>query len=77
LRDFIKAKEQRPPEKFANEHKLNPPFEGLSECHLAGDSCLVFKDKGDTVQLLLVCNHDELRGKKAKALAKKLKHALA
>ena len=76
LRDFIKAKEQRPPDKFANEHPLNPPFDGLRECHLAGDSCLVFKDKGDIVQLLCICTHDELRGKKAKALAKRLKARL-
>lgn len=76
LRAFIEAKRKRPPEKFSNEHKLNPPFDGMSECHLAGNSCLIFKDKGCVVQLLAVCNHDQLQGKKAKSISRQIKKFL-
>ena len=72
FKDFVLCKTKRPPEKFNREHKLNPPFKEASECHLAGDSCLIFRDKGDVVSLLYVATHDEMRGKRGKRLAKKI-----
>ena len=74
LADFVDAKVQRPPKKFSNEHKLNPPFNEMSECHLASNTCLVFHDQDDVVTLLAVCNHDDLKGKRVKSLAKKIKN---
>lgn len=73
MKDFVAAKTKRPPERFSNEHKLNAPLDGISECHLAGDCCLLFTDKDDVVSLLALCTHDEISGKRAKALAKKIK----
>lgn len=73
FKDFLAAKKQRPPQKFSNDHKLHPPFDGMSECHLAGDACLIYSDNNDVVTLLAVCKHDDLKGKRAKSLAKKIK----
>ncbi len=72
FKDFVKSKKERPPGKYNREHKLNPPFKGISECHLAGNSCLLFSDKGDVVTLYCVATHDEMKGKRGKRLAKKI-----
>lgn len=73
LKAFVTAKTKRPPDKFGNEHKLNPPFDGVMECHLDGDVCLLFRDKNDRVDLLALVTHDEIKGPRARKLAKKIK----
>ncbi|MDA0239694.1 MAG: type II toxin-antitoxin system YafQ family toxin [Proteobacteria bacterium] len=75
LKDFVAAKKRRPPGKFSNEHGLHRKLEGINECHLDADACLLYTDKDDTVTLLGVFSHDEITGKRAKSLAKKIRRA--
>ena len=57
-----------------NDHNLGGPFKGFSECHLDDDALLIYKPapKG-AIKLYRVCTHDDLKGTKAKILAKRLK----
>lgn len=72
LKEFILAKRKRPPDRFANDHKLKGRLADFSECHLAGDACLIYKDKNDVVHLLIICDHDAFRGPREKSLADRL-----
>jgi addiction module RelE/StbE family toxin len=56
------------------DHNLGGPLKGFSECHLADDVLLIYKPapKG-AIKLFRVCTHADLKGPKAKALAKQLK----
>lgn len=75
LQAFITAKLDRPPQPLSRgmrDHMLVGQLAGYRECHLAGDSCLLYTDKADVVTLLLVVDHDDMMGPKAKALVKKL-----
>jgi mRNA-degrading endonuclease YafQ of YafQ-DinJ toxin-antitoxin module len=73
IKEFVNRKKKRPPEKMPGEHKLNPPFDGVLECHLEGDLCLLFRDKSDKVSLLTIATHDEMAGRRGKGLAKQFK----
>jgi len=74
---FDRCKRTIPPEPLPakmNDHKLDGPFKGYMECHLDGDVLLIYKPApGGTIKLLRVCTHADLRGPKAKVLAKQLK----
>jgi len=74
---FRDAKEHRPPLPLPNgfnDHKLGGVLAGLSECHLAEDSCLIYTDKNDVVTTIIIVNHDQIipGSAKEKALAQKL-----
>lgn len=77
LKNFLDFKIERPPlalPRGMRDHKLNPPLDGFSECHLSGNACLIYTDKGGIVTLIAVVDHDEMQGGKVKALAKKIAH---
>ncbi len=74
---FNRHKRATPPEPLPakmNDHKLDGPLRGYMECHLDGDVLLIYKPmpKG-AIKLLRICTHADLRGPKAKVLAKLLK----
>ena len=72
FKEFLAAKAKRPPDKVPTDHKLNPPFKQVRQCHLAGDSCLLYRDENDVVALLYVATHDEMSGKRAKRLSRRV-----
>lgn len=72
---FLEAKGQRPPgplPRGMRDHALTGLLSGFKECHLAGDACLLYTDKGGVVTLILVCDHDDMYGPKAKSMAKRI-----
>lgn len=74
---FDRCKRAIPPEQLPakmNDHKLDGPFKGFMECHLDEDVLLIYKPVGSgAIKLFRVCTHADLRGPKAKVLAKQLK----
>jgi addiction module RelE/StbE family toxin len=74
---FDRCKRAIPPEPLPakmKDHKLDGPFRSYMECHLDDDVLLIYKTvPGGTIKLLRVCNHGDLKGPKAKVLAKQLK----
>lgn len=77
FQNFIAFKTERPPlalPRGMRDHKLNPPLDGFSECHLSGNACLIYTDKNGVVMLIAVVDHDDMMGGKVKALAKKIAH---
>lgn len=74
---FLTMKAERPPvalPRGMRDHKLQPPLDGFSECHLSGNACLIYTDKNNVVTLIAVVDHDDMMGGKVKALAKKIAH---
>ncbi len=74
---FDRCKRAVPPKPLPpkmKDHKLGGPLRGYMECHLDSDVLLIYKPmpKG-AIKLLRVCEHADLAGPKAKALAKQLK----
>jgi len=55
-----------------NDARLNAPLEDYRHCHLGEDIILIYTHEGDDVTLYTVCQHDELTGKRAKSMAKRL-----
>jgi mRNA interferase YafQ len=74
---FDRCKRSIPPEPLPakmNDHKLDGPFKGYMECHLDSDVLLIYKPTTNgAIKLFRICEHADLRGPKAKALAKQLK----
>ena len=61
LKKFIEFKENG--EQLPNSYKDHPLYGdllGCRECHLSGNILLVYKAKNSVIQLLAICNHDEL-----------------
>jgi addiction module RelE/StbE family toxin len=76
LTEFNSAKREIPPKRLPDtmqDHVLDGPLKGIRECHLAANILLLYTHKDDIVKLLLVCEHSDLKGKKGKKLAKRLK----
>jgi addiction module RelE/StbE family toxin len=74
MRVFRDCKSRIPPgrlPKRMNDHKLDGKLKGIMECHLAGDILLIYKHEDDAVDLIDVCRHSGLKGKKGKALSRK------
>jgi addiction module RelE/StbE family toxin len=74
---FNRCKRAVPPKPLPakmNDHKLDGPLKGYMECHLDSDVLLIYKTmpKG-AIKLLRICTHADLKGPKAKVLAKLLK----
>jgi addiction module RelE/StbE family toxin len=74
---FDRCKRAVPPESLPakmKDHKLDGPFRGYMECHLGHDALLIYKPMPNgAIKLFRVCEHADLSGPKAKALAKQLK----
>ena len=77
MTEFDRCKRSIPPQPLPgkmSDHKLDGPLKGFMECHLDGDVLLIYKPVSDgAIKLLRVCTHADLRGPKAKVLAKQLK----
>jgi mRNA interferase YafQ len=74
---FDRCKRSIPPERLPakmSDHKLDGPFKGYMDCHLDDDVILIYKPmpKG-AIKLFRICTHADLKGPKAKVLAKQLK----
>jgi len=73
---FDRCKRAVPPESLPakmHDHKLDGPLKGFMECHLDDDVLLIYKPVGKgAIKLLRVCEHADLKGPKAKVLAKQL-----
>ena len=74
---FDRCKRAIPPQPLPakmKDHNLGGPLKGFSECHLDDDVLLIYKPapKG-AIKLFRVCTHDDLKGPKARILAKQLK----
>jgi mRNA-degrading endonuclease YafQ of YafQ-DinJ toxin-antitoxin module len=48
------------------------PLVGFWHCHLAADLILIYRLQDRCVQLVLLCQHADIEGKRAKTIAKKL-----
>jgi addiction module RelE/StbE family toxin len=77
MTEFDRCKRSNPPRPLPakmKDHKLDGPLKGVMECHLADDVLLIYKPiAGGAIKLLRVCTHADLKGPKAKTLAKILK----
>jgi mRNA interferase YafQ len=76
---FNRAKRKIPPERLPDkmqDHVLGGALQGIRECHLADDILLLYTHERDLVYLLLVCNHRDIKGPKAKEMAKRIKKLL-
>lgn len=76
---FNEAKRKIPPERLPDkmkDHVLIGPLKGIRECHLDDDVLLLYTHKDDLVHLLLVCGHSDIKGTKAKVIAKLIRSAL-
>jgi addiction module RelE/StbE family toxin len=74
MADFNRCKRLIPPTQLPGkmkEHKLDGPLKGLYDCHLSADVILIYEPLDDGVyRLLKVCEHADLKGPKAKNLAR-------
>jgi mRNA interferase YafQ len=74
---FDRCKRAVPPESLPakmKDHKLDGPFKGYMECHLADDVLLIYKPlPNGAYKLFRICQHADLKGPKAKTLVKQLK----
>jgi len=73
IKKFRDLKKEIPPKRFKGEHRLNPPLNGFSECHLGGNSAMIYTYKDDTYTLVIVVDHSELKGPKQKNLNDRIK----
>jgi len=77
MAEFNRHKRQVPPNPLPakmKDHKLGGPLKGFMDCHLADDVILIYKHQPNGgAKLFLVCEHKDLKGPKAKDLAKRLK----
>jgi addiction module RelE/StbE family toxin len=77
MTEFDRCKRSVPPKPLPgkmSDHKLDGPLKGFMECHLDNDVLLIYKPvPGGAIKLLRVCTHADLKGPKAKVLAKQLK----
>jgi mRNA interferase YafQ len=57
------------------DHKLSGPLKDFRECHLDGNILLIYRAlPGGAIKLVRVCDHDDIEGPKAKAMAASLKN---
>jgi mRNA-degrading endonuclease YafQ of YafQ-DinJ toxin-antitoxin module len=76
LTRFTAIKLPNPLSATAQAGKHDRPFTavlvGFWHCHLAADLILIYRLHNRCVQLVLLCQHADIEGKRAKAMAKKL-----
>lgn len=59
--------------KNMKDHVLQGVLAGIRECHLAPDVLLLYTHKDDVVDMLYICRHDDLYGKRARQLSAQIK----
>lgn len=76
LKRFIAIKLPNPMDRHALVGKHDRPFTGplvgFWHCHLAADAILIYRLHNRCVQLNMICQHADIEGKRAKAVAKRL-----
>jgi mRNA-degrading endonuclease YafQ of YafQ-DinJ toxin-antitoxin module len=76
LKRFIAIKLPNPLSPHALAGKHDRPFTavlvGFWHCHLAADAILIYRLDRHTVQLVMLCQHAEIEGKRQKSVAKRL-----
>jgi addiction module RelE/StbE family toxin len=77
MTEFNRHKRETPPKQLPakmKDHKLDGPFRGFYDCHLADDAILLYRPLPDGgIKLITMCEHADLRGPRAKALVKRIK----
>ena len=77
MTEFDRCKRANPSKRLPakmRDHKLDGPLSGFMDCHLANDVILIYKHRPKgVVRLYRVCQHADLKGPKARALAKLLR----
>jgi addiction module RelE/StbE family toxin len=77
MKDFNHCKRASPPQQLPGkmkDHKLDGPLKGFMDCHLADDVILIYKPIANgAVSLRLVCEHADIKGKRAAVTVGRLK----
>ena len=77
MAEFNRCKRARPPQQLPGrmkDHKLDGPLKGYMDCHLADDVILLYKPlPNGAIKLLLVCEHSDIKGKRASITVQRLK----
>jgi mRNA-degrading endonuclease YafQ of YafQ-DinJ toxin-antitoxin module len=77
MTEFNRCKRAKPPQQLPGkmkDHKLDGPLRGYMDCHLADDVILLYKPIANGgVRLLLVCDHSDIKGKKAAVTLRRIK----
>ena len=76
MTEFNRCKRATPPSQLPakmSDHKLDGPLKGYMDCHLDNDVILIYKPMAHgAIKLLIVCQHKDLTGPRAKTLKKKI-----
>jgi mRNA-degrading endonuclease YafQ of YafQ-DinJ toxin-antitoxin module len=71
--EFIKIKSANIRDNYGtHDYALVGILAGFKHCHLAPDAILIYRVKDKTVEMLFMCQHDDMKQKNAKRLANKL-----
>jgi addiction module RelE/StbE family toxin len=77
MAEFNRCKRATPQQQLPGkmkDHKLDGPLKGYMDCHLAPDVILLYKPlRNNAIKLLLVCNHSDIRGKRAADTLRRMK----
>src|SRR5580658_931182 len=77
MAEFNRCKRAKPPQQLPgkmSDHKLDGPLKGYMDCHLADDVILIYKPIANgAIKLLLVCEHADIKGKKASVTVRRLR----
>jgi addiction module RelE/StbE family toxin len=77
MAEFNRCKRADPPQRLPGkmrDHKLDGPLKGYMDCHLAHDVILIYKPlPNGAIRLLLVCEHADLKGKRASIIVQGFK----
>jgi addiction module RelE/StbE family toxin len=76
MKEFNDLKRLIPPGRLPatmKDHKLDGRLDEVRECHLAPDVLLLYTHKDDVIELLDVCEHEDLHGKRGRVLASRVK----
>lgn len=77
MAEFNRCKRAKPPQQLPGkmkDHKLDGPLKGYMDCHLADDVILLYKSlPNGAIKLLLVCEHADIKGKRAGTTLRRLK----
>jgi mRNA-degrading endonuclease YafQ of YafQ-DinJ toxin-antitoxin module len=77
MTEFNRSKRATPPQQLPgkmNDHKLDGPLKGYMDCHLDDDVILIYKPLANgAIKLLLVCDHADIKGKRASVTVQRLR----
>ena len=79
LKIFNEYKREIPPRRLPahmKDHVLESPLDGIRECHLADDVLLLYTHRRDVVEMLYICQHEDLYGRRQRQLAAHIRKLL-